>query len=614
MSQSSASKHLQRFLKSIPLSRLKQGSTLSIQSAVPLTRLEIQSQWRDDGLAELKQYLPEKSSFEHQLVEMSVSQQEDSDTSLGRMEPHFLISLQNASSLSSFPSTGQAETTDEPPLAPNPEKDSKFVDLEKNSGHGEDVEMGVFLSIQLPEKANLICNLMQGGSIHVKGKVEGDVQLSTSNGDIKVKKLRGYNIEIESKNGLVYVQDLIEAQNLSLDAGRIRAKQLRGTSIQLSVTNESSPSSLLGTSQQENIQILESDDEGSLVDVSSLYISGNGGATVKVQQQQEANAPSGLQRRAVRIKSSHGPVRVETKGLGQPHQVNQLSDNRDLYPLVELGGINGNCEVEILDSTPRDENSRVDWTSCSVHVDSLSPDSVSLVSADTGNIHLTLDRKVESDLRLLSLLPNSECLAESSALLAEEEDTEQIVNILRHLPSKPTEEATDGERRISIETKAFTARSGSDFDKILELRQSSVEYVDGWVDNKSAEPDSRFEVKLKNDAVSLQAGVGGIGGGGGGKIRVDSAAYQALDGFNKGSNDGDGDADGKQKSTSAPLDPSVRPLLAAVGMGKIKVETLSWVGAIARRYGLERDDHRGLGRQATRRGRSLISPDDDEFQ
>mmetsp|Transcript_14178 Transcript_14178/g.18638 ORF Transcript_14178/g.18638 Transcript_14178/m.18638 type:complete len:84 (+) Transcript_14178:1-252(+) len=74
-----------------------------------------------------------------------------------------------------------------------------------------------------------------------------------------------------------------------------------------------------------------------------------------------------------------------------------------------------------------------------------------------------------------------------------------------------------------------------------------------------------------------------------GKIRIDSAATQALSGFTK---DGDEHVE------------TERPLLIGATSGKIALENLSWLGAIARRYGLQ-EDGRELGRTASRSGRSF---------
>jgi hypothetical protein len=208
------------------------------------------------------------------------------------------------------------------------------------------------------------------------------------------------------------------------------------------------------------------------------------------------------------------------------------------------------------------------------------------VSSDSGNILITLDRKAEADLRLLSL-PDAECLAETGALLAEEEDSKLLMEVLQKLPIPDGQlysQVTQQDDRISIQTKAFTPRPETSFET------DHVAYVDGWVENKSNELDSRFERKVR--------GIDAVQAGSVGKIRLDEAADQALQGFSD---------DSASKATGKRDGEYLRPLLAVVGTNKIKVETVSWLGAIARRYGLE-ETERDLGRTASRKGRPLAPP------
>jgi hypothetical protein len=138
--------------------------------------------------------------------------------------------------------------------------------------------------------------------------------------------------------------------------------------------------------------------------------------------------------------------------------------------------------------------------------------------------------------------------------------------------------------RIKILTNAFTAREQINMEGL-----QYCEFVDGWIENTSLEPDSRFDRKHRGDA-NIDGGIGG------GKIRLEGAHSQALYGFDTTSNSNSTEM--ASKSTFA------RPLLAVSSPGKIILETLSWLGNIARRFGL--DDTRNeedLGRQATRRKR-----------
>jgi hypothetical protein len=465
---------------------------------------------------------------------------------------------------------------------------------------------GTYITIYIPEKTNLVCDLA-AGSIAVTGKVEGNVRLTTLCGNISVTKLRGHEISLttHTRHHYIFVSQLLEAQTMVLTCGgRLRAQQLHGHSIAiattattLDVSDDATATRTPGESAA--LYKLDVDDEGSVVDISSLFVSGGGGATIAVgnrtehssshddvDDDQHRNAPQ--PRRAVRVKSHHGPVKVNVSHGSRPTEVNPFTGTT--YPVVELGGVNGSCEVGIQDTYPPDNDDVENWASCLIHVDSLAPDTVSLVTADQGDIAVTVDRKVESDLRLASL-SDSTCLEEAGALLAEEDDVALLISVLQNLPLSRPDRPTTGIPRddcIAINTKAFTPRPEN------AIRTESVEYVDGWIDNKSDEPDSRFDRKVR--------GIDSVGRGAG-KIRHDSAENQALYSF---SNQNDIDNDDLEHPPNEG-NHNQRPLMAVVGTRRVTLETLSWIGAIARRYGLEEDaPDRPLGRTASRRGRPLV--------
>ena len=232
-----------------------------------------------------------------------------------------------------------------------------------------------------------------------------------------------------------------------------------------------------------------------------------------------------------------------------------------------------------------------EWTSCHVHFDSIAPDSVSLLHAEEGAIHVTVDRKVESDVRLFS--PPSIAMADVDAetLLLEDNEDGSMADEVSHMLQETEKNAVISEtdksnsggcllgnnaemNRIRIETQAFTSR-----ERVESQELKYCEFVDGWIENTTSEPDSRFDRKIR-------------GTSGGGKINIDGAKNQALHGF------------GIEKSSGDEMveDSFARPLLAVSSPDKIVLETLSWMGNIARRYGLDdkRDDD-DLGKQATRR-------------
>jgi hypothetical protein len=82
-----------------------------------------------------------------------------------------------------------------------------------------------------------------------------------------------------------------------------------------------------------------------------------------------------------------------------PSETNNATDQT--YPVVVLGGVNGNCEVSI--GNAGYWRALMIWTGLLVwFMWTVSPDSVSLVTAQQGDVSVTLDRKVE-DLRLIYL-------------------------------------------------------------------------------------------------------------------------------------------------------------------------------------------------------------------
>ena len=304
---------------------------------------------------------------------------------------------------------------------------------------------------------------------------------------------------------------------------------------------------------------MDDDDLGSACDISSLYITDD--ASIHVHSLSGA-------RQSVRVKSNHGHVNVDASSP-KPEVINEMTG--EIVPIVDLGGVNGACEVFVRGPTANGGKDH-SWVSCHIHVDSISTESMSLLQSNAGNVHVTFDRKVETDLRLFS--SQNAASVDVDTLLGDEEDSTDFEKLKHMLRALDESTASQREKAIMIRTKAFTSKK-----KTYDLRLRNCAFVDGWIQNKSAEPDSRFDRKLRGDSGSV------------GKIRIEGAAHQALKGFQGG----------LEEQNSFP-----RPIFAIASTGEIVIETLSWMGNIARRYGL--DDHRNnenLGRTATRRGRSF---------
>lgn len=590
---------LHRCVLTRSLPYLKQGSTLSIRSQLQ-TDVRIRSHWRDDGklsFTQQKRVLDNITGIhtDHNLSgSVLISRNKDKMTSLGREDPHVSIHVLEDDGVEALePNEDDGSTirheTEQLPLPP------------PTSTAEEGEEEANYLTLDVPDKINIDCDLTEGGSIFVESKIEGDVRLKTIQGNISVQKLRGHIIDLEiassedekrrsnegtGKPSFIFVSDVLESQSLRLavprpSVDRIRAKRIHANSMDVLVGgDENDENTACSSSLQTKDSLLDEDDAGAICDISSLYVIGE--ASIDIQQSISSANSHQEQRQALRIKSHHGHVHVQASAP-RPNKKNDLTG--DLLPLVDLGGVNGSCEVWVSEPTSKKTNSASsskspcdEWTSCHVHFDSIAPDSVSLLHAEEGDIHVTVDRKVESDVRLLSPPSNAKIDAET-LLLEDNEDgsmADEVSDMLQQIESNTALVAeNDSERkRIIVETQAFTPR-----DRVESDQLQYCEFVDGWIENTTSEPDSRFDRKIR-------------GGTGGGKINIDGAQNQALHGF------------GLEKNSAGEMteDAFARPLLAVSSPGKIILETLSWMGNIARRYGLDDNlDEDNLGRQATRR-------------
>ena len=609
---------------------------------------------------------------------MIVTQEKDKVTSLlGRPESHVSIQIRNGSD-------GDCGSDENPDKQHTYfEEDGKhrsFISSLLSSSCDKDTTL---LDINVPEKVNLDCNLYEGGSIFIQNKIEGDVRLKTSNGVIHVQKLRGHDISIEAdtivhkretrqrntttnstnsnesynnnfNEATIFASELLEATTLhlkttttklasildqtstrSLESGRIRVKRIHAKTVNVNINSITSDVAIdvanedrSNNETQDSIERMDdytdADDSGSLCDISSLYVSGL--ATIQVNSDTPPSSGS-----AVRIKSNHGTVVVNSttpKPEAKMHNM-MSSDGADesiVAPIVDLGGVNGSCEVFVHDTAKKDSNSSAtianegstkDWNSCRVHFDSIEPDSVSLVQVGIGNVSITVDRKVESDLRLVSA-SNAESL-DMDVFVADGGDSDSSDDdavkydsndsLLRALDALDASSTRNGNQGIVVQTNSFTKRSYIDDeensdDEYDTERWSNINYVEGWIENKSGEPDSRFDRKLRgNNSIA----------GSGGKIRIEGAAAQALHGFSQNSRQNPIGGNSAVTGTETMSTSFPRPLVVVASSGQIVLETLSWLGNIARRFGMEEKREKSdIGRTATRRGRELVTPVDNE--
>ena len=253
----------------------------------------------------------------------------------------------------------------------------------------------------------------------------------------------------------------------------------------------------------------------------------------------------------VRVKYNHGHLSVATKVKPSPEPNVKTNEFGQPISMVELGGVNGSCDVDVNVVSDKDSSGEAEEASAvNVHIDSLSPSSINSIRTNKGDVQLTFDRKVESDLRLLAS-KNIKSFQTDDIIDDCSSSVHEIIQKSDNLHSKSSLALSGKKCSIDILTNAFI-KNESTKSYINSL------YMDGIMKNISGEKESRYDVKNK----------GALG-----KINLGGAATQALEGFGNISS-----------SSEASL-----PLFVALGAGQISVESLSWKGAIIRRYGMEND-------------------------
>jgi len=615
---SAGARQLKRIWRSIPLPTLGQGGTLSIHSSLPrncgpLTVL-VKPEWRNDAHISLEQIVPpsNRSSKNSDYnvssdVKMIVTTHEKGlVTSMGRTESHVSIHLSVDSEASSSELLGEEDATDLSMEA----KDSNITK------DGLPLRPHVMLTAIIPEKLNLNCTLDDDGgqgqnNIIITEKMEGDVKFSTMGGNVTAKKIRGHHVHMDAQGGTIHISQLLEAQTVHLATtcqGRIRAKMINGSDVSLQVTdtpdnnvddNDAHVSDAT-TKNRRKAEALDIDDQLAFVDVGSLYTSWTGdGAFINVM-----GAPITFP--MVRIKSNHGNICVNANMTGSHEPLTSdcvVDEFGQRRAILDLGGVNGSCDVSIQENGDHEEDGEsLSPLAARIHFDSMYPDTVNLITTAGNNkaghrdVGITLDRKIKAEVRLLSS-PQSDDM-DTDIFTSDDMDAVQktVVNLANkngHSPENAmTESRQDSnvgkkEDTIDIQTKSFTLAEENLF------ANNSIHFVAGSVENKSDEPDSRFDRKIRGDSgkAPLMMDVNR----GEGKIRLDGAATQALQGFVKVQKHDNTSDSGSSASDNA----TQNPLLAVATHGLITLETVSWFGSIARRYGMD-ENPRDLGRQATR--------------
>lgn len=538
---------------SVIVPTLGQNSTLVLRSqSANLSQVLIKPQWRDDTLLELIRDADNGVIYAFATATADISNESERihQRTFGGMQ----LTFHKDGTKTSLGRVGSYAE----------------VDLLQQNDSEDTITGSWKLVATVPEKCNITCQVE--GDINVDGKLEGDAHLSTSNiANITAGKLRGHNVTLNNtalitaaaqadiNKGAIYIKNAIEARTVHINASqRVRARMINGSDIQI----QASPSNTIRSNK------LDEDDEGAVIDIGSLYISHGGGdseAQLNVDANNLSDASSGG---IVRVKSNHGHVTINAKVTSNP----VANDT----PLVDLGGVNGSCDVLIeaseksrnLERTPKKNLAN------RIHFDAFTPESISTITSrgHVGCTSITIDRKLDAELRLLGSAATLPYDVDAHLLSSDEpEDIKSILNGLNRLSSQNNAQQQQLDS-ISIETDTFQAS-----DDGIQTTSSAVQYTIGTVKNRSGEPDSRFDIQSR------------------GKINKDGAASQALHGFHSKPKEDIVTDDEHEESEN------ILPLLSVATDGNIKLETLSWLGSIARRYGLEENQQITLGRQASRK-------------
>mmetsp|Transcript_32110 Transcript_32110/g.61520 ORF Transcript_32110/g.61520 Transcript_32110/m.61520 type:complete len:832 (+) Transcript_32110:214-2709(+) len=487
--------------------------------------------------------------------------------------------------------------------------------------------------------------MLHKGVIHVRKAIEARTVRIHTPSRVRARMLNGSNVS-------VHVVSRTSSKSKSTGGAEgVKKKKLddddEGAIIDVGSLYISNGGGLEEGGMENEARLIVDDDTNPCSSYGNNNISDSSGTTAR---------SSGL----VRVKSTHGHVTVHAKSNHSSPSTSS-SEEEPLSsslqsPLIDLGGVNGSCDVTLeissscnVDTTNNDNNTPFSNTNCNkitttrIHFDSMTPESISTITTRGGGrgqhaaaTSITVDRKVEAEVRLLSvnmatssssgthlLPPNVDAYSITSD---DDEDVKSILMEVNDFVRKHNGDDVNGYSReghddvvvttaddkkrssISIETDAYNGEwgwnaldsqcnNGDDNDNAADANNDNcpelsraIEYTRGTMRNRSEEPDSRFDVRSR-----------------GGKINIDGAASQALHGFRGKTKEGDPPSSSSGTSDDASSTSPPLPLLAVATEGEIKLETLSWFGSIARRYGLGEEggkkENRGIGRQASRKPR-----------
>lgn len=94
----------------------------------------------------------------------------------------------------------------------------------------------MMLQLFLPHLIDLNISVVNG-SVSVQDKIEGNVKIVVGEGDIRVNKLRGKDINLKSNNGRIDVASLIEGEKVKLASNAVDCKRLMSSSTEIKLAS-----------------------------------------------------------------------------------------------------------------------------------------------------------------------------------------------------------------------------------------------------------------------------------------------------------------------------------------------------------------------------------------
>ncbi|GAB9473030.1 hypothetical protein Gpo141_00010193 [Globisporangium polare] len=185
------------------------------------------------------------------------------------------------------------------------------------------------LQLFLPHLIDLSVSVVNG-SVSVQDKIEGDVKIVVGEGDIRVNKLRGENINLKTNNGRIDVASLIEGEKVKLAAHAVDCKRLMSGSTEIKLASG-------GTSTSSSSNSGDSD-FGAIYSSACVINSFAKGCSLQVGSVHGYLRVTGEEMQKVHVHSVNGAIDLEDSGRSCDAVVHFDSWAADAASTILVGG------------------------------------------------------------------------------------------------------------------------------------------------------------------------------------------------------------------------------------------------------------------------------------